>query len=169
MWASMMIDRHPLVAAYPIIGLVAAMIAASIPWQPRWAASWPVKVLLCGCVSFAVVGFAMPAARELHLDLGSLGAWIGLLWLVAVGVLAELTIVGCRPWQVYLGTFVAFASIIPTVTLFPFDIFVAIMGIILCTLPTLLSAAITSAIIDHRLRKRELANPPLPAARLASK
>ncbi|HEV7555080.1 MAG TPA: hypothetical protein VGO00_06500, partial [Kofleriaceae bacterium] len=114
MWATMMIDRHPLVAAYPILGLVAAMIAASIPWQPRWLASWPASVLLSGCISFAVIGFALPAARELHVELGSLGAWIGLVWLVAVGVLAELTIVGCRPWHVYLGTFVAFASIIPT-------------------------------------------------------
>jgi hypothetical protein len=167
MWATMLIDRHPLVAAYPFIGLVAAMIAASIGWQPRALASWPAKVLLCGCISFAVIGFALPAAHEIHVDLDSFGAWLGLVWLVAVGVLAELTIAGCRPWHVYLGTLVAFSSVIPTVTLYPFDIFVAVMGVTLCTLPALLAAAVTSAIIDHRIRRRALDNPPLPQARTA--
>src|SRR5262249_1209624 len=147
MWATMLACHHALVGWYPIAGLIAAMIASSIPYQPRWVGRWWAKLLLVGCISLAVVGFGLPAAEALHVDLDWFGAWLALAWLVGVGVAAELLIVDCRPWQAYLGTVIAFSSIVPAAAMYPFEMFAAFVGIVLCALPTLLAAAITRAII----------------------
>ena len=150
---------------FAIAGLVAALLSAVIPWSPRWVATAPGRIALAACIVFSLIGFAVPAARDLHtagIDIDFLGGWLILLWLLAAGVLSRLLIRGLKPGHAHAGTILGAMPIVAFVA--PSLAAAATTGIaiIFAAVPTLLAAWVT----DRLLRLVASNKPAVPAARV---
>ncbi len=102
-----------------------------------------------GCIAFALLGFAVPAAGDLAdagVDVDFFGGWLVLFWLLAAGALSRLLIADLRPGHAYAGTLLGMASIVAYIS----PTFGA--GAMLClaalfaAVPTLLAAWVTDRI-----------------------
>jgi hypothetical protein len=164
-WLSILGEVRVPQTSFAITGLVAAIASALVPCSPRWLAHRVARIVLSGCVAFALLGFAVPAARDLAqagVDLGFLGGWLVLLWLVVAGALSRLLMADLRPQQAYGGVFVGMASII--VFIAPTIEAGVLLGIaaIFAAVPTLLAAWVT----DRIARLVSPATPTVPVARV---
>jgi hypothetical protein len=164
-WLSILGEVRVPRASFAIVGLVAAIASALVPRSPRWLAHPIARIALSGCIAFALLGFAVPAARDLAeagVDLGFLGGWLVLIWLIVAGVLARLLMADLRAQQAYVGVFVGMASII--VFIAPrFEAGVLLgLAALFASVPTLLAAWVT----DRIARLVSPATPTVPAARV---
>jgi hypothetical protein len=155
--------------AYPIIGLVAAIASAAVPWAPRVGSMRLSRIMLAGWIGWGVLGFAALASRDLHgvgvEVFGSMWKFIAG-WLVATGVVSQLVIAGARPSDVYYGTVLTFAGAVPFLpsgSEREHHVLYGILGIAILALAPLVCAAITRAI---QRRCTPAAKPELPDARV---
>lgn len=163
-WVSIAMELHAPRASFALVGLVAAIASAVVPRSPRWLAHPVARVVLAGCVAFALLGFAVPAASDLAeagVDVSFLGAWLVLLWLVAAGVSSRLLIAGVTPGQAFAGTFFGIATIAawiaPTIGA---GVMLAVAALF-AAVPTLLAAWVTD-----RIASLVVARPSVPPARV---
>jgi len=164
-WLSILGEVRVPQASFAIVGLVAAIASALVPRSPRWLAHPIARIALSGCIAFALLGFAVPAARDLAaagVDLGFIGGWLVLIWLIAAGVLARLLVADVRPQQAYAGVFVGMASIVAFIS--PTIGAGVMLGLaaMFAAVPTLLAAWVTDRIA--RLVSRTA--PVVPVARV---
>lgn len=153
---------------YPLLGLAAAIASAATAWSPRVAATTLGRVVLAGCMSIGLLGFASLAFHDLH-DMGvaldSSIMWVVVVgWLVASGVVAQLAILGARPRHVYVGMSLAVSAIVPF-SPGTHDLGSTLAGVWIMTLLSLICAALTAA-IQRRVAARRDAE--LPDARVIS-
>jgi hypothetical protein len=164
-WMSILGEVRVPRASFAIVGLVAAIASALIPRSPRWLAHPIARIVLSGCIAFALLGFAVPAARDLAqagVDFGFLGGWLVLIWLIVAGVLARLLMADLKAQQAYAGIFVGMASIIVFIS--PTIGAGVLLGLaaMFAAVPTLLGAWVT----DRIARLVSPATPTVPAARV---
>jgi hypothetical protein len=122
------------------------------------------RIVLCACIAHATIGFAIQIGHDTGIDMRIFGLGTYLLWLGAIGMLAQLVVAGCRPWHVHLGVVLAWGSLVPIVTFNPAVVAATCVAIAVFTLPTLVGAIATSAAMRAWRRDRV----PLPSARINS-
>ncbi len=153
---------------YPLLGLVAAIASAATAWAPRVAATTLGRVVLAGCMSVGLLGFAFLAFHDLRgmgVAFDRSAMWLVVVaWLVASGVVGQLAIVGARPRHVYVGMSIAVSAILPF-SPGTHDLASTLVGVWIMALLSLICAAITAALQRRVATRRDAA---LPDARLIS-
>jgi hypothetical protein len=160
-WLALPLSPSSIGPVVPLAGLAAGIAAGIVGWSPQWPATHLGRVVLCACVAHATIGFAIQLGHNIRLF--GLGAYLVLIWPGAIGVLAQLVVADCRPWHVHLGVVLAWGSLVPIITLNPLVIVAACVAVSVFTLPALVGAIVTSAVMRATRRDRVA----LPIARLA--
>lgn len=147
----------------PLVGLAVAIASAATSWAPSIARHPLVRIVLAGCVTLGLLGFASLAFH----DLGTMGVhmhgainWVVLGWFIASGIVAQLVIVDCRPRDVYFGLAIMFSAIAPFLRNTGHStVAERILGMWIVALLPLLCAAVTRA-LHRRFTKERPAEVP---------
>jgi hypothetical protein len=166
-WGSLPLHRsYPTI--YVVAGFVAAILSAGVPWAPRFATRRLVRIAFAGWLSFGLLELVALASKDLAglgaLPSGNMWAFVTV-WLLGVGIVAQLVIVECRPLDVYAGLVAMFAFVAPFAGNQQHGWGAAVFGIALLGLVSLVSAVITRALQRAVTRKREV---ELPDARVVT-